>query len=532
MLKSILHLASVCLACAYVALLPQFYLVYEQGNRYTLGWSATSRSTILIALALLAFAYAVLYGVFRGLAACMDKFQGKVEGRRLLDFLVVWFLTFLVSRSLMALAHATEILPAPLLGLIDSPLAKFAVYVVLPAGLLLICPKRYAQAIGHVYRVLAILFLLFLLQAFGWDVNAPSDRMDALPQAAGTRSPANSLYIFLFDEWDYDATLGNPQFPLTNMPHLSEFLGQATLFRNAFSPGVETTVSIPRFLFQPDERTRRFSYSDLRNRVLGNRFPPAGMKSIFDLSDHHFKCLSGVYLHYPDLLGPRVDCCIPVYDRYSRHGLREGVQGLLSSQIAFLEKFGISPPIRYFNPFLSSGWIDFTQETQRRMRPVLNEILVRVPSPNITFFHVLLPHPPTLVNRDWTPRPYASSFGREAYWEGLYAVDALIGDFVRILRERGEYDSALIAILSDHGLKDKYDRPFEEIDPGVYVPAKHVPLILKYPGQKRGGESMEPVLLMDLHPLFRDFLAAPEKVAAWVSKWNAAPEGSAFYAPE
>lgn len=532
MLKSILHFCLLCFACAYVALLPQFYLVYEQGNRYTLGWSTDSRATLLIALALLATGYAVLYAGFRALAAGLDKIQWKVDCARLLEALVVWFMTVLLLRSLMALAHATEVLPAFLLQGIDSPPMKIACYVVLPAGLLLCCRKRYAQVTGSAYGLLGILFVLLLLQSFWWDVNAPSDRLDALPPEKETPGPANSLYIFLFDEWDYGATFGNPEFPLEQMPHLRELLQHATLFRDAYSPGVETTVSIPRFLFQPDERTRRFSYSDLRSRVLGNTFPPAGLQSIFDLSDHHFKCVSGAYLHYPDILDSRADCCIPVYDSFSRYSVIDGVKGLLSSQIAFLEKFGGPAPIQYFNPFLSSGWIDLTQKTQMRMRPVLDEILSRVPSPNITFFHMLLPHPPTLVNRDGTLRPYASCFGREAYWEGLAAADVLIGDFVRILQERGDYDSSLIAILSDHGLKDKYDRPFGEIDPGIYIPEKHVPLILKYPGQKRGGESSDPILLMDLHPLFRDFLASPEKVTDWVSRWNAEPGLPAFYAPE
>lgn len=61
-----------CLAVAYVALLPQFYLVYDKGNRFSLDWSKTVRASILISIALLAAAYGKIRETTRPLQSCRD----------------------------------------------------------------------------------------------------------------------------------------------------------------------------------------------------------------------------------------------------------------------------------------------------------------------------------------------------------------------------------------------------------------------------------------------------------------------------
>lgn len=520
------------LVLAYVALLPQFYLVYELGNRLALGWSIPSRNGVLLAIGLLGSAYAALWTGLRLAAGRVDRIQTRVDAKRLALDAAIWAMAAIALRTVMALAHASEQLPSALLDAIDSGPTKLAAYAIVPAGLFWFCRRRFEQAMLGAFRILSIVFALFLAQIFLWNTAVRSDGPDSLsPQE--TRSAArNSLYIFLFDEWDYDATFGDSRFSMSQMPNLAELLAHSTFYRNAYSPGVETTVSIPRFLFQPDARIHRYSYPDLRDLVKGNQLGALNLDSIFDFSSNHFKCVTGCYLPYRDLLGQKVDRIVPIYDDASRYSPREIARGLLASQLVFLEKLGLRPPLRHFNPFDASGWVAIVKENQRRMRPMLESILSKMPSPTISFFHLLLPHPPTFVNRDWTPRPYESCFGRDAYWEGVYAIDALIGDVARILKARGEYDASLIVLLSDHALKEEYDRPFEEIDAGIRIPEKHVPLIVKHPGQRRPGDSSDPVLLVDLHPLFRDFLAHPGKVEAWTARWNADDEMNAFYSPD
>lgn len=520
------------LVLAYVALLPQYYLIYELGNRLALGWSPPSRIGILLAIGLLGSTYAAIWGGLRLAARLANRIQNRVDAKRMAFDAAIWAMAAIALRTVMALARASEQLPPSVLDAIDATPTKLAAYAIVPAALFWICRSRFEKAVSGMFRILSIVFALFLAQLFLWDTAVPSDNLDSLSPRESQGGGKNSLYIFLFDEWDYDATFGDPRFSMAHMPNLAKLLAHSTFYRNAFSPGVETTVSIPRFLFQPDDRIRRFSFHELRDLVKGNKLGALNLDSIFDLSSNHFKSVTGYYLPYRDLLGKKVDRFVPIYDDASRYSPREIARGLLGSQLAFLEKWGVRPPLRHFHPFDASGWTAVAKENQRRMRPMLGSVLSRLPSPTISFFHLFLPHPPTFVNRDWTPRPYESCFGREAYWEGVYAIDALIGDIAGILEERNEYDAAMLVLLSDHALKEEYDRPFEEIDEGIRIPEKHVPLIVKYPGQRRPGDSTDPVHLVDLHPLFRDFLAHPGQVEAWTARWNAGDGIDPFYSPD
>lgn len=525
--------AVLCLVAAYVALLPQFYLIYDIGNRYTSGWSPQHRASILMAIGILAAAYFLLYAALQGGARLIAKVQRRIDARRLVFDLAIWILAALVLRSAMAIAYATEQMPSAVTRLVDSPSFKLICYLLLPAGLLWFRRNAFEKAILRLYQLGAILFALFFAQLFVWDFYSTEMTVDSIPADYGKGSEANSLYIFLFDEWSYDHSFGNPEFDLSEMPRLQELLRQATLFRNAYSPSVLTAVSIPRFLFQTDKRIFDFSLNDLEWGLQHNDFLPLGLNSIFDLSDSHYKHLSGFYLHYPNIIGDHVDSLIPFYDMNRRYSLKERVLVLLYSQLGFLSKFGIDidPPVRQF------GWTG--EEYQARIRPVLNDLLPRLPSRNISFFHMNLPHAPFRVRRDWTPLDHPA-MGEETsnltvYLENVYAMDAVFGDIMDLLRARGDYDSSMLVFLSDHSWKKSFGCDHEgwaALDLQGHVPAKHVPLIIKYPGQTRGGESDTPIGTAELHPLFKAYLTSPDQMARWVSRWNAGTETNSLYDPE
>lgn len=530
--KAILGQAVLCLVAAYVALLPQFYLIYDIGNRYTSGWSPQHRASILMAICILAAAYFLMYAAVQGSARFLSMIQPRIDWRRAGFDLALWILAALVLRTAMAIAYATEQMPSPLTRLVDSPPFKLFCYFLLPAGWLWFRRNAFEHAIIRLYRLGAILFALFFAQLFVWDFYSTEMTSDSIPADYGKGAEANSLYVFLFDEWSYVHTLGNPEFDLSEMPHLQELLRHSILFRNAYSPSVLTAVSIPRFLFQTDPRIFDFSLNELEWGLQHNDFLPLGLHSIFDLSDSHYKHLSGFYLHYANIIGDHVDSLIPFYDMNRRYSLKERVLVLLFSQLGFLEKFGVDvdPPVRQF------GWTG--EEYQTRIRPVLKEILPRLPLRNISFFHMNLPHAPFLVRRDWTPLANPPK-GEETtnltvYLENAYAMDAVFGDIADLLRARGDYDSSLLVFLSDHSWKKSFGCGHEgwaELDRQGHVPAKHVPLIIKYPGQTRGGESDLPIGTAELHPLFKEYLTAPDQLARWVARWNAGTETNAMHVP-
>ncbi|MGD9781909.1 MAG: sulfatase-like hydrolase/transferase [Kiritimatiellia bacterium] len=507
-----------CLAVAYVALLPQFYLVYEKGNRFSLDWSPTVRASILISIALLAAAYWMLYAGAKLLAIVADRWQRRVPGRAAIRAVAAWIMTAVAFRSAMAIVYATRPGADALARMIDSDLIKILCYAVLPAGLLICCRKRYEKTILGAYRVFGVMFALFVVQTFVWKHDAGGKAAANLRAAGSSTEGAGGLYILIFDEWGYDPTFGNPAFSLTHMPHLSALLEQATLFRDAYSPGIETWVSIPRFLFQTDERADDYSYHELRE-MLFSRSDFSHLKSIFDLSDRPYKFIGQSAINYASILGNRVDYIQPFYANYAQYFLKERVAGLLGSQLAFLRKAGLAIEARSVDRLsMEESW----RQQQLRIRPVLNDVLPRLPSGTFAFIHMLQPHLPYGFARDGTPRavPRMDDPDGTYYLDNVYATDAVIGDVVRILKERGEYDSSLIVITSDHGLR-LAGGVWDELDAQAHAPEKHVPLIVKYPNQRRGAEVHATTGTAQLHPLFSDFLNDPDRVAEWTSRQDA-----------
>lgn len=522
-------------SAAYIALLPQFYLMYERGNRYTLGWSARGRASILIAIAILGSIYGLSYLIFRRAAVYIDLRQSRINYQRLVFNVAGWIGLALVCRSVMAIAFLTDQLSDTAMQGVNSLWTKGFCYVVVPGSLLVFYRQFFERATATLYRLLTIVFMLFLLQIFLWAPYADDSGNQSFPTTSASEAEPGSLYIFLFDEWSYEDSFGHPVFSLTNMPHLTELLGHSTLFHKAFSPAVCTGVSVPRFLYQTDARMRSFTFNDVMTRLAGNRFIPLKMKSIFDLSDRHFKFIAGTYLHYHSILGPKVDRIINFDNTGSRYSLMGRVRDFLLTQVDFLRHFGVTMPGQIRSPLSASGWYSSTRVLQSRIRPVLNDVLPKLPANTIAFFHMYLPHNPYLYYRDWTLRDSQddSKFDLVTlYQENVYAIDPVIDDIVSRLKARGDYDSSMIVIMSDHAFKYRYGEGieiWEKLDPGVQIPAKHIPLIIKYPGQLRGGDWYDPVLVMDLYPQFNDFLNTPDKMGQWVAQWNSGASSNPAY---
>lgn len=96
------------------------------------------------------------------------------------------------------------------------------------------------------------------------------------------------------------------------------------------------------------------------------------------------------------------------------------------------------------------------------------------------------------------------------YTAQLQAVDRLLGDFQRRLKQDGWWDRSLVVLLSDHGegLGDH-----GESDHGyfIYQSTAHVPLIVHWPEQsaKLPARVDQPVGLIDVSPTILDFLKIP-----------------------
>lgn len=123
--------------------------------------------------------------------------------------------------------------------------------------------------------------------------------------------------------------------------------------------------------------------------------------------------------------------------------------------------------------------------------------------PFFLFFHLYEPHTPYDP-----PEPWASRH-RSAYDGEVAAADAYVGGLLDELERLGHYDPALIVFTSDHG-ESLGEHDYLEHGPFLYREAIQVPLLIKLPGGRRGGETVTaPAQLTDLTPTVLDLLGEP-----------------------
>jgi len=124
----------------------------------------------------------------------------------------------------------------------------------------------------------------------------------------------------------------------------------------------------------------------------------------------------------------------------------------------------------------------------------------RKDTPFFFFLHLYEPHVPYDP-----PEPFRSRYPL-AYDGEIATADAIVGDFLDLLRSSGVYDRALIVVTSDHG-EGLGDHGEDQHSILLYREALQVPLLVKLPGSWRGGEAVDaPAQLADLAPTVTEIL--------------------------
>jgi choline-sulfatase len=115
--------------------------------------------------------------------------------------------------------------------------------------------------------------------------------------------------------------------------------------------------------------------------------------------------------------------------------------------------------------------------------------------PFFLFLHLYEPHTPYTP-----PEPFAARYRASPYDGEIAEADAIVGQILDELKERGLYDKSIIVLLSDHG-EGLGDHGEAEHGIFLYREALQVPLLVKLPDSRRGGTSVAaPAQLVDLPP--------------------------------
>jgi arylsulfatase A-like enzyme len=88
---------------------------------------------------------------------------------------------------------------------------------------------------------------------------------------------------------------------------------------------------------------------------------------------------------------------------------------------------------------------------------------------------------------------------RRLYQGDATTADALLGDLMDMLRDKGLYEDTVIIVTSDHG-ENLGDHGLMDHHFGVFETLIKVPLVIRAPGRMPGGLREDPVMLVDLFP--------------------------------
>jgi hypothetical protein len=362
---------------------------------------------------------------------------------------------------------------------------------------------RDAAALVRRAATLCLLFspigLFSAVQVLSWPSwQEPPRAQVPIRPAAPSHAP---VFVFIFDEWSYPrSTVGGEFRPLFR--NLREVCERATMFREAHSPGDQTEVSIPRLLFQND--------LDLEPRA-GQTWwrggdPPvrtADTPSLFrraqEAGDSTY--MVGFYLPYPRLLGEQVDYC---------HTYRFEVPAGRTF-LGEMGRVGLYSMAHWADPVvarLTQPWRSrIVRDHYRRLNDQFNDEMLRIlgecPRNTFAVFHVMLPHWPFYWSEDGTFRNPMPEPGWAGYERNLRYLDTMVGWIVQRLRDRQMYDDALLILTSDHSLREEPEPAMSE---GKDY-SRHVPLVIKLPGQRTGVVNDSLIHTNRLLPLFEAVLA-------------------------
>jgi len=165
------------------------------------------------------------------------------------------------------------------------------------------------------------------------------------------------------------------------------------------------------------------------------------------------------------------------------------------------------------------------------------ELISRLPEPFFLFVHVHEPHNPY-----WSPPPFRGRYAkidyhaanaeisseyynrypprlqpfvdahRDHYDESIEYLDSELERFVMLFDQNQKSRKSLLIITGDHG--ESFERGFLNHGEDLYETSIHVPLIVKFSGQKVGFRSAAPVQSIDIAPTILH--AAGITVPQWI----------------
>lgn len=510
------------ISAAYIALLPQFYLVFSAENRFYLKWALTDHVAVICAIGLLGF---IGWGAYEALRWGVRARPVLLAG---LQYLAVLVLFFLLTRTALSLLIRGYVLPENIAAVLSGKVVKLLYYVLLPAVLLAKWRQPLTRAARALYLLLSPLVILLCLMPLVYPMHTYESVDLAEPvdsPGAEQRSEGSDIIMVLFDAWSYHRTFPGGVLR-DDLPHLREVLETANVYHQAFSPSWDTLASVPRLLMQNDPGFTKLTEAEIREYIFAAKEPWAS--SIFsEAKKTYFTAAWGFNLGFERLVGSSTDFSKTVRPTAEKPSFGHRVRLLLTGQLTWLRHFGV--PIQLPSVHRLPE-VDISMQAKEETERIFHRLVQTGEEPLFAFVYYLLPHCPFVWDRegrkpDKAIEPYRQAsldqvylcLGTpEQYLDNLRQLDSVLGRMVADLKAAGRYDHALIILTGDHTWRVDPDRPWASSTNIIaqaraanlpffvtrdVQPIQHVSLVVKLPGQQERRDVWDTVASAELYPI-------------------------------
>jgi hypothetical protein len=350
----------------------------------------------------------------------------------------------------------------------------------------------FLSTLGYAYLFLAIYRCISADMVF-----SGADHYATLPTAKETVSTptARRVVWVIFDEMDYELSLGPRADAAAHLPHLAHLAAQGVSATDAYSPGRDTLFSIPALLMGTPvsgvaiSSQNRFNLRDQHGRKLAFETQtslfarlPEGPKSASVL---------GFYQPYCKMLTTLHAC----YSTYLGNAGRWFDSLTFFSEAVFSTLRHTGRSVQYMPEFLLYQFDPMYRASINTLSQL--DTTLANPHSSLDFIHLNMPHLPNIYVQRLLRQPAGNE--RAAYMQNLAGVDLVLARIVRGLEAEAKHQDILLIVSSDHWLRTRTSIP------------SNVPFIAWKVGATAGQIVPQPFSTVHSASLALDFLSGAIK---------------------
>lgn len=339
-------------------------------------------------------------------------------------------------------------------------------------------------------------------------------------------SPSSTLSIIWIVLDEFDASVAFDHRPKSmELPHIDQFRRQSISFRQASSPSGFTVTAVPSLLTGiPFNRVVRKEVSDVILAVgdAGQEYSFRDTPNVIHWANAAEIPVSVVGWSHPycRVFGDRLAQCA-WYENAHMSGAQTWAVSVreLGFRDAVLAQMWEDGRGVKADPCEPHGATDLAAVALENYSASIQGIVedqrlqvrkfLRSGVGGLRIFHLATPHPPGVGNARASENSGQPKSGGTLA-ENYGVADSFFGEIRSILEERGQWDSSLVILTADHGLRSFWENwgCLTEEDRQMLRDRNelHVPLMLKWPGETVPFSVEKPVSTMILAPLVHAFL--------------------------